>query len=166
MDKLLQPNTGLMVWTIITFLCLVVVLTKAAWKPILESLEKREGKIKGDLDQADKLRREAEEFKAQFESRLTEAQKTIQNMMAEAKASGETVRQQMLGSAREESQKIVEKGRKDLIQETEKLKDVLRNEVAGLAVNVAERVLQKNLNPNLQEQILKDSIQEVSGMKS
>jgi F-type H+-transporting ATPase subunit b len=46
MEKLLQPDTGLMFWTIVTFLLLVAVLTKAAWKPILEGLNKREGKTR------------------------------------------------------------------------------------------------------------------------
>ena len=121
MDALLQPNTGLVIWTVVTFLCLVLILTKAAWKPILDGLNNRESKIKSDLERAEKAQKEAESLRQNFEMQMTEAQKTIQNMMAQAKADGEKTRAQLLSAARDEANKIVEKGRKDLAGETDHL---------------------------------------------
>ena len=53
MDKLLNPDLGLIITTIVTFVLLVFILKKAAWKPILEGINQREGKIRGDLDRAE-----------------------------------------------------------------------------------------------------------------
>ncbi len=161
MDLLLQPNTGLVIWTIVTFLLLVLILTKAAWKPILEGLNNRESKIKSDLERAEKAQKDAESLRQSFEGQLADAQKTIQNMMAQAKADGEKTRAQLLSTARDEAEKIVEKGRKDLAGETDRLKEDLRNEVGGLAVLIAEKVLARSIDPKIQEQVLKDSLQEI-----
>jgi F-type H+-transporting ATPase subunit b len=165
MDALLQPNTGLVIWTVVTFLCLVLVLTKAAWKPILDGLNSRESKIKSDLERAETAQKEAEALRLKFETQLAEAQKTILSMMAEAKADGEKTRAQILTTAREEAVKIVEKGRKDLAGETDRLKGELRSEVAGLAVLIAEKVLAHSIDHKVQEQVLKDSLKEIAEVK-
>ena len=114
MDKLLNADTGLMIWTVVTFLLLLLVLTKAAWKPILDGLNAREGKIRSDLDRAEKSQKEAEALRLKFEAQLHEAQKTIQDMLAQAKADGERSKAQLIAAARVESEKILEKGRRDL----------------------------------------------------
>ena len=165
MDALLQPNTGLVIWTVVTFLCLVLVLTKAAWKPILDGLNSRESKIKSDLERAETAQKEGEALRQKFETQLAEAQKTILSMMSEAKSDGEKMRAQILATAREEAVKIVEKGRKDLAGETDRLKGELRNEVAGLAVMIAEKVLSHSIDHKVQEQVLKDSLKEIAEVK-
>jgi len=165
MEVLLKPDIGLMVWTGVTFLLVVLVLTKTAWKPILEGLNNRESKIKSDLERAEKAQQEAEGLRQKFEAQLAEAQKNIQNMMAQAKSDGEKTRAQILAAAREEAEKIVEKGRKDLTGETDRLKKELRNEVAGLALQIAEKVLPHSMDHKLQEQILKDSLKEIAEVK-
>ena len=67
MDKLLTPDTGLMIWVIITFLCLVAILKLFAWGPLLGAIEAREGRIRADREGAEKARSEAERI--QKESR-------------------------------------------------------------------------------------------------
>ena len=161
MDLLLQPHTGLMIWTVVTFLCLVLVLTKAAWKPILNGLNTRESKIKNDLERAEKSQQEAEALRLQFESKLAEAQKTIQDMLAKARADAEKSRAQLMEVAKGESEKILEKGRKDLSAETDRLKEELRQEVAGLSVAIAEKILQRSVDGKIQEEVLKDSLKKI-----
>jgi len=101
MEKLLQPNTGLMIWTIVTFVLLLLVLTKAAWKPILEGLNQREGKIRSDLERAEQAQKEAETLRLKFESQLAEAQKKVQEMLTHARAESDRSRAQMLATARD-----------------------------------------------------------------
>ncbi len=165
MDALLNPHSGLIIWTIATFVCLVLVLTKAAWKPILQGLETREGKIKSDLDRAETSQREAESLRQKFETQLAEAQKTIQNMMAQAKADGEKTRAQILSTAREEAEKALEKGRRDLAGEADRLKSDLRNEVAGLAVKMAEKALGGLIDSKMQEKLLNQSLHDIAEVK-
>jgi F-type H+-transporting ATPase subunit b len=161
MDKLLQPNIGLMVWTVVTFVLLVLVLTKTAWKPIIEGLNSRENKIKNDLDRAEKNQQEAEALRIKFEAQLAEAQKTIQDMMAKARADGERTRGELLETARQEAERILEKGRKELGGETDRLKAELQSEVAGLSLLIAEKILNRSVDAKIQDAVMKESVQNI-----
>jgi len=161
MDKLLQPDTGLVIWTIVTFLCLVLILTKTTWKPILEALNKREGKIRSDLDRAEKSQQEAEALRQKYEAQLAEAQRSIQEMMTRARADADKARAELVGAAKHESERLLEKGRQDLVGETERLKQELRGEVAGLSVSIAEKILNRSVDPKIQQDVLKDSLKSI-----
>lgn len=165
MDKLLQPETGLMVWTAVTFLLLVLVLTKAAWKPILDGINNREAKIRGDLERAEKSQMEAEKLRQNYEQQLAEAQRTIQEMITQARMEGEKARADLVFAAKQESERLLEKGRRDLEGETDKLRHQLRSEVAELSLSVAEKILNRSVDKKIQDDILKDSLKNVSEVK-
>jgi len=162
MDKLLQPDLGLMVWTAVTFLTLVFILTKFVWKPILHGINNREDKIREDLARAEKSQMEAEKTRQKYETQLAEAQRTIQDMITQARQEGEKARAELLASAKSESEKIVEKGRRDLEGETDKLRVKLRTEVAELSLSVAEKILNRSVDKKMQEDIFQDSLKSVS----
>ncbi len=165
MDKILQPDFGLMFWTVATFLLLVLVLKKAAWKPIIDGLNQREGKIRGDLDRAEAAQKEAEALRAKYETQLADAQRTIQEMVAQAKADTDRTRVQLTAAAKAEADKILEKGRKDLSQETDRLKEELRKEVADLSFAMAEKVLQRSVDNKVRESVLDDSIGKIKAAR-
>lgn len=165
MEKLLTPDAGLMLTTIITFLLLVFVLKKNAWGPILSGLNAREDKIRTDLDRAEKAQADAEALRQKYESQLAEAQRTIQEMVLEAKRDGERTRAELVSAAKAESEKLLEKGRRDLAGETDKLKAELRHEVAGLSVAIAEKILNRAVDKKTQEDVLKDSLKQISGVR-
>jgi F-type H+-transporting ATPase subunit b len=163
MDNLLKPDTGLMFWTVVTFLLLVLVLTKTAWRPILEGLEKREKKIKSDLERAEQANRDAEALRQRYESQLADAQKNIQDLISRAKADGETAAARIVESAKEESSKIIARGRQELTLETERLKGELQSEVAGLSLAISERVLRKAVDEKMAREVVAESLQELAG---
>lgn len=165
MDSLLQPHTGLIIWTICTFVVLMIVLGKFAWKPILGGINAREGKIKNDLDRAEKAQKEAENLRVKFETQLAEAQKSIQEMMNQARSDAEKSRAQLLETTRQEADKLLEKGKKDLAGETEKLKADLQKEVAGLSVSIAEKILHRSVDQKVQSQVLEESLKSLQGVK-
>jgi F-type H+-transporting ATPase subunit b len=163
-ERLLQPDFGLMFWTVVTFLLLVAVLTKAAWKPILDGLNQREGKIRGDLERAETAQREAESLRLKYEGQLADAQKTIQDLVAQARADGERTRAQLTAAAKEESEKILAKGRKDLSMETDRLKEELRKEVSDLSLSMAEKVLGRSVDDKVRQNVLDDSINKIKAV--
>jgi len=165
MEKLLQPESGLMIWTIVTFMLLLAVLTKSAWKPILDGLHQRESKIRGDLDRAEKAQKDAEALRQQYEGQLAQAQRSIQDMINQAKADAERSRTQIVSSAKEESEKILDKGRKDLILEAERLKSELRQDVAGLSLDIAEKLIHGSVDSKVQEAVFKESLKFASEVK-
>ena len=165
MDKLLNPDLGLMITTIITFVLLVFILKSAAWKPILDGINEREEKIRGDLERAEKSQAEAESLRKKYEEQLNDAQRSIQDMVAQARKDGEKAKADLVAAAKAESEKILEKGRRDLAGETEKLRSELRAEVAGLSIAVTEKILNRTLDPNVQKEVLNDSIKILAEVK-
>jgi F-type H+-transporting ATPase subunit b len=161
MDHLLNPDIGLTIFTIITFLLLVVVLKKFAWKPILEALENRESKIRSDVDRAERANVDAEALRRKYEVQIAEAQRTIQNLVAQAKTDGERLRAEIVKDARAEADRVLEKGRRDLGVEADKLRGELRGEIAGLSMSIAEKILQRAVDPKLQESVLADALKSV-----
>lgn len=154
-----------MVWTVITFLLLVFILAKWAWKPILEGLEKREKGIRDNLDRAEKSQKEAETLCQKYETQLGETQKSIQEMMSQARADGEKTRAQMVKEAKDESDRVLEKGRKDLERETERLKGELKSEIAGLSLLMTEKVLEKTVEKKVVDDVVRESLKNAGGSK-
>jgi len=166
MDKLLQPDTGLMIWTVVTFILVLLVLSKAAWKPILEGINAREKGIRDDIERAEKANVDATALRERYESQLNEAQRTIQQMVTQARADGERARAELVAAAKAEAERIVEKGRRDLGGETERLRSELRAEVANLSLSVAEKILKRTVDKKVADDIVGDAIRSVSEAKA
>src|SRR3954467_2693746 len=99
MERLLQPATGLIIWTVVTFLALVFVLKKFAWVPLLQGLNDREAMIKKAIEEATQARVAAEQLKAQYEKELARGQESAQAMIQQATADAQKVRDRMLKEA-------------------------------------------------------------------
>ena len=89
MDQLMNPDTGLMIWVIITFLCLVAILKMFAWGPLLGAIEAREGRIRADREGAEKARAEAERIQKDFEAQIAGVQAKVTITQIISPVSGE-----------------------------------------------------------------------------
>lgn len=165
MDKLLQPDTGLMIWTVITFILVMLVLTKTAWKPILDGINAREKSIRDEIERAEKANAEAKALREQYEAQLGQAQKTIQDMVAQARSDGERTRADLIATAKAESDRIIEKGRRDLNGETDKLRGELRAEVATLSVLVAEKIISRVVDKKMADELVAEAVKSVGEVK-
>src|SRR5882762_9266609 len=106
MERLLQPDTGLMIWTVVTFLGLVLVLGKFAWKPLLQALNDREASIKRAIEEARAAKVTAEQLKAQYERELAQGQEKAQALLAQTAVDAQKVRERILKEAEEEAQRL------------------------------------------------------------
>jgi F-type H+-transporting ATPase subunit b len=95
MEKLLNPDTGLMIWTIVTFLALVFILKKAAWGPLLHAIEEREARIRADLEGAEKARAASEKIKTQLDDEMAGLQGKCREILASAQKDAEALRAQV-----------------------------------------------------------------------
>lgn len=142
---LLTPGTGLIIWQTIVFLALVILLGRLAWKPILASLKERETSIQQALDQAEKAKQEMAALKADNENLLREARNERDKILRDAREAASRFSDQAQADAKKAADKIIEDA-KAVIQ-TEKqaaLRDV-REQVATFALEVAEKLMKKNL---------------------
>jgi F-type H+-transporting ATPase subunit b len=166
MERLLQPDTGLMIWTVVTFLCLVFVLKKFAWKPLLQALNDREAGIKRAIDEAQSARQTAEQLKAQYEKELAQGHDKVQVLLAQAAADAQKVRERMLKEAEEDAQRLSASTRRQLEEEKAKVLRDIRKEVAGLSILAAEKLIRHSMNQKAQDELLNDFFEDLDKQKS
>jgi F-type H+-transporting ATPase subunit b len=152
-----EINPGLIVWTIITFLVLLSVMKKFAWKPILKMLEEREGKIRAALEEADRARAEAAEMLKQNEKNLVRAGEEYQKMIREGKALAEKLKEDIVTKAKQQAQQELKLATEEIQRNVEAAKLQLRAEVADLAIKAAEKILEETLDEKKQKQLI-DSV--------
>lgn len=157
MDKLLNPDIGLTIWTLVTFVVVVLVLGKFAWGPILAALQEREDKIKSDLSAAESARQGAEKSRLDFEAKMAGLKAETQALLSKAQNDAQKMREDMLKAAQDESARLAEKTRQQLAEEQRRLVAQLRGEVASLAVGAAEKILGKAVDKNIQDKALDDA---------
>ena len=159
MDKLLTPDIGLTVWTVVTFLCVVFILGRFAWKPILSALEAREARIREDVRSAEESRRAAEASRREFESRLAGAKAETRALLDQAEKDARD--RLLLKVARDEASRLALKTREELAEEQRRLIGELRGEVVSLAVGAAEKILGKAVDKSVQDKALRDASTEL-----
>lgn len=143
--ELLTPDIGLVVWSSISFLILLFILKKFAWKPIVSSLDERNNSIENALAEAENARKEIAELSARNEEILKEAKEERNNILREANKVKEGIIAEARTAAQEDAAKIMTDAREDI--ETQKLAVMadMKNAAAGLALEIAEKVISKEL---------------------
>jgi F-type H+-transporting ATPase subunit b len=158
---LLNPNVGLAIWTIVTFVIVLLVLRRFAWKPILASMEAREAGIRRLIDDAEAAREEADRLLEEYNRRLAEARAEGQKLVAEAKEAGERVRAETLDRARGEAEAIVARAGAEIDLERRKALAEIRERAVDLAIGAAERVLEESLNEERHRRVAEDYLKEL-----
>jgi F-type H+-transporting ATPase subunit b len=166
MDKLLNPDTGFMIWTIVTFLCLVGILKLFAWGPLLAAIEAREGRIKADREAAEKARAEAERIQKELEAQMAGVLSKSKEMLAAATKDGEALRAKLKGEAEADAQAIKDKTLADLATEKNRLVGELRKETAELAVRAAEKLMRKTVDAGVQKTVLDGFFKDIESSKA
>ena len=154
-------NTGLSFWTLVVFAILVFVLGKFAWGPILGAVEAREQGIQSALDEAASRNEEAARLLAEHKEQLADARRQANELIAEGKAAGDTVRRDIEEKAREEAQAIVERARAEIVRERDAAIDALRKESVELALAAASRLMQENLDQAKDRQLVERYLSEM-----
>jgi F-type H+-transporting ATPase subunit b len=154
---LLTPSTGLFFWQLVVFLGLFFLLAKLAWKPILSSLKEREESIQTALDSAERAKAEMAALQAGNEKLLKEAREERDKIIRDARAAATLLQDQIQSEAKKSADKMIADAR--AIINTEKqaaLRDV-KQQVALFSLQVAERLLKKNLADDKSQKDLIDS---------
>lgn len=162
-NPLVQLDPGLFIWTILTFLTLLFLLAKFAWKPLLAALEDRENKIKNSLEDAEKAKAELERINVKSEEIIAKARSEAQSIRVEAKAATERIKADLKAKAEEDSKKIREEAEKQIRVEKDKAINEIRQEVVDLSLAVAEKVIKKNLSKEDNQGLIEDSLKNLEG---
>ena len=160
--KLLTPEFGLIIWTLLAFLVVLFILKKFAWKPILNSLKEREGTIADSLATAEKVRAEMSQLKSENEALLAKAREERAQLLKEARDTKDRIISEAKEQAKIEANKIVIDAQAAIQQQKMAAITEVKNQVGTLVIEVAEKVLRRELgNKSEQENYIKQLAEEV-----
>jgi F-type H+-transporting ATPase subunit b len=151
---LLIPGEGLIIWQLIIFVALVFLLSKLAWKPIINSLKEREGSIQNALDTAERARAEMAQLKSDNEKLLKEAREERDKMMKEAREAANRMKDEAQADAKKAADKIISDARAAINVEKEAAMRDVRAQVALFSLEIAERLMKKNLASDKEQKTL------------
>ncbi len=152
--ELLTPGTGLIIWQTFVFLLLVLLLAKFAWNPILTSLKERETSIQNALDTAEKARAEMARLQADNEKLFKEAREERDKILKEARVASNRLKEEAQLDARKVADKIIEDARAAITIEKQAALKEVRIQVALFSLEVAEKLMKKNLASDKQQKEL------------
>lgn len=161
--NLIIPSEGLLFWTTLVFVILLVLLRKFAWKPILGAVQTREENIQKALDSAKEAEQRMSVLTAQNEDLLKSAREERDVILKEAKAAKETIIAEAKTAANTQAEKIVEEARIQIHNEKMRAITELKNQVAGLSIDIAEKILKAELaDKSKQEALVNNLVEEVN----
>jgi F-type H+-transporting ATPase subunit b len=159
---LLTVNPGLIIWTIVIFILVLLVLKKYAWKPLLNALHNREDTIKNALENAEKLNKEAKVLMEQNKKNIEDASRNAMKIINEAKDSGKKEREDIMSNANDETRKMIERAKLDIQNEKESALEQMRNEIADLVIKAAGKVINENLDNEKQRKLIDEYLSKVN----
>jgi F-type H+-transporting ATPase subunit b len=144
--NLLEPHAGLMFWTLIIFVVLLVILSKFAFKPLTAAVEARERALEEAIANAKRDRDQAATLLAEQRAALDASRAEAQGLIAQARAGAEKMRGELLEDTRRQQQEMLDRARQDI--EGEKVRAIadLRREAVDLAIAGAGKIVERNLD--------------------
>ncbi len=144
--ELVTPAIGLIFWTTVVFTLLVLLLKKFAWKPILSAVDERNKSIKDSLAQAEKARSEMSELTANNEKIIAQAKVDRDIILKEARDIKNEIISEAKDKANKEAEKLVSTAKEQILNEKMKAITELKNHVADLSIEMAEKILNSELS--------------------
>ncbi len=160
--SIIDVNPGVIFWTVVTFVILMIVLKKLAWKPILTALDQRESSIRESLEKAEKAKEEAEKILLENKERLAKADEESKKLVNKSREYAEGLKEQLLKESKEQAQKIINDATQEIERQRESAFEELKSQVAEIAVEAAEKILKENLNKETQKKIADNYINEIT----
>jgi F-type H+-transporting ATPase subunit b len=158
---LITPNVGLMVWTLLLFGISLFILWKLAFPRISAALDRRQHQIELSIEEADEIKRRADELLDEYRQRLAEARQQADEIVERARKAGEAHERESEADAKQRRERLLEQTRRDIELETQRAIQEIRREVADLTVMATERVTRKTLTEEDQRRLVEETLKEI-----
>jgi F-type H+-transporting ATPase subunit b len=165
-NPLVQPDPGLFIWTIITFLLLLALLARYAWKPLLAFLASREETIKTSLENAQTAKKELERIQQESAQIIRKAHGEAESIVSRSWSDAEKVREEMKQKAKTEADAIVKESQRQIELETGRALRQIRSEVADLSIAIASKVIQRNVSKEDNSRLIEDTLKQIDSGRS
>jgi len=164
-NPLVQPDPGLYIWTIVTFLVLVAALAQFAWRPLLEALERRQSAIKKSLDDAQQAKQELERLHVESQKILTEARVQADQILSQTRSDANRVRDELKQKAQAEAAGILKNAERQIEMETARALQQIRSEAVDISVAIASKLLERNVSREDNERLIEETFKQIEARK-
>jgi len=155
------PATNELIWGSISFFIVFGLLAKFAFPALRKAMAAREEKIRADLEAAERTRLETEETRRRYEEQIANAREEAGRIIEEARQAGEAVRADVIARAEREAAEIRSRAEADIGLQRERLLSELRGEVASMSIDLASRIVERNLDTDANRQLVDSFIDQV-----
>jgi F-type H+-transporting ATPase subunit b len=164
-NPLVQPDPGLYIWTIVTFLVLVGLLAKFAWRPLLAALEARQEAIRKSLDDVRSAKEELQKVHVESARILAQARADADSIVSATRTEVNAFREEMRQKARGEADGIVKNAERQIEQETARALQQIRHEAVDLSVTIASKLLQRNVSKEDNARLIEDTFKQIEAQR-
>jgi F-type H+-transporting ATPase subunit b len=162
-DLKVLPGKDELIWGSVAFLVLVVVMIKFVFPKMRTALAERAAKIQGQLEEADRTKREADQILDQYRAQLNDARAEVSRIIEEGKKTAESLRKDLVAKAEVEAQSIVQRARQEVSGERDRALQELRSTLGDLSIQLAQRIIEKELaQPEAQRQLVERAIEDLT----
>ena len=165
-NPLVQPDPGLFIWTIVTFLVLLTLLAKFAWTPLLQALETRQNAIRKSLDDAQQAKVELERLNVESAQIIQRARVDAEAIISQSRADGDRLRKEIRAKARTEADHIVKNAERQIQLETSRALEQIRREAVDLSVMIASKIIRRNLSKADNEKLIDEALKQVESRRN
>lgn len=162
----LSPETGLYVWTTIAFLVVLYFLAKKVFPKLEEGLADREQKVRSDFEQAEAAKRQAEELVEQHRALIAEARSEAQKIADDVRQQAEATRKQLLQQAEQEATQMTARSVAEIEAARQQMVTELKGDIGQMAVQIASKIVEKELDPRSQEDLVESFIRDLSAQRA
>jgi F-type H+-transporting ATPase subunit b len=164
--NLLEPHAGLMFWTLLIFVVLLVILSRFAFKPLIAAVAERERVLEEAVGNAKRDREAAAKLLEEQRRQLADARAEAQRFIAEGRAMGEKMRGELLEQTRQQQQELLERARRDIDAERDRAIAELRREAVDLAIAGASKVIERNLDDQSNRRLVEGFLSSLDARKA
>ena len=164
-NPLVQPDPGLFIWTIVTFLVLLGLLAKFAWRPLLQALESRQERIRKSLEDAERARQELERLQQDSAKMMQQARMEAESIVTQTRADAERLREELKQKAKDEADNILRNAQQQIQLQTRQAIQQIRHEVADIAVLLTSKLLERNIAKEDNKRLIDDTLKQIEVTK-
>ena len=157
----IKPDPGIFLWTIVTFLIVLLILKVKAWGPLVEALENREKQVEDSLKAAEKAIEEAEKVSSDYEQSIKDAQIESQKIISNSKKSAEKVKAEIEKAALEKAELMVENAKEQINSEKENAIKDIRDIAIDLSIDIASKVIEKNIDSEENRRLIEEAMDNI-----
>lgn len=164
--QITKLEKGLMFWSLVTFLIVFVILSKTAWKPLIEGLQNRENTIRNNIEDAEKKQNEAAEKLKQYEEKLAKAEDEVKEIIDSARVNAERIKKDTIAEANKECESIRARAENDIkLAKQQAIEEVFKT-AADISIAISTKLIKETLDDKKQAEIIEDTLKQFEDSKT